>query len=212
MYRFLDFCDGLEAHVFLVFLIYSRASVPGLLSSYDSWINLSSEETLQWFVFSIIHNIRLAPHCAGPLVVTAPPGLQKNNHSRRRGWVPKCFQCGASPVTHTVMSSFCFCSEPIYYVEQIIKKIYPTIATWHVGRHSDTSQCTLIISTQSSLLYCACVFHLTRAFMCGIIATRMACGQIYFKKISSGFWSLKKSEIAKTSLKKPILPTPSPPP
>ena len=73
MYRFLDFCDGLEVHVFLVFLINSRASVPGLLSSYDSWINLSSEETLQWFVFSIIHNIRLAPHCAGPLVVTAPP-------------------------------------------------------------------------------------------------------------------------------------------
>ena len=108
--------------MFLVFLIYSRASVPGLLSSYDSWINLSSEETLQWFVFSIIHNIRLAPHCAGPFVVTAPPGLQKNNHSRRRGWVPKCFQCGASPVTHTVMSSFCLCSEPIYYVEQKIKK------------------------------------------------------------------------------------------
>ena len=77
MYRFLDFCDGLEAHVFLVFLIYSRASVPGLLSSYDSWINLSSEETLQWFVFSIIHNIRLAPHCAGPLVVTAPQDCRK---------------------------------------------------------------------------------------------------------------------------------------
>ena len=71
MYRFLDFCDGLEAHVFLVFLIYSRASVPGLLSSYDSWINLSSEETLQWFVFSIIHagNIRLAPQDCRKIII-----------------------------------------------------------------------------------------------------------------------------------------------
>ena len=77
MYRFLDFCDGLEAHAFLVILIYSHASVSGLLSSYDSWINLSSEETLQWFVFSIIHNIRLAPHCAGPFVVTAPQDCRK---------------------------------------------------------------------------------------------------------------------------------------
>ena len=84
-------------------------------------------------------------------------------------------------MAHTVMSSFCLCSEPIYYVEQKIKKIYPTSQPdMSVDIPTQVNGLSLYLL---NLHRCTVrVFQLTRAFMCGIIATRMACGQIYLKK------------------------------